>query len=436
VSRSLPLAYLLSSIRTILPLLALLIFAGLAACQRPGEEPLRPSDPTPTPTATATQTTANGSPNGRIVYLGTDFQVYITDPLGEESRPVTQGSGSYSWPGWSMNNGRLVYSSFSQETALYSAEASGAERAILYENAPGTGSVAGLRAPHYALWSPNGLYVTFLAVGESGLSLYVVPGSGQQEARQIATGEPMYMSWSSNSRSLLVHLADGLFRVDMDAQGRLLDLEAESLVYRVPAWSPDDNSTAFIVTEAKGHVLYVGRFDGSLRRAVATIQGIGAFQWSPQGGHLAVGQSLNEGDPLLRDIRVVEVETGDSRTLVEGAVMAFFWSPDGSQLAYVTTNATSTALQWRVVDVVTGEDRKVADFFPSSDQVIWLTYFDQYRYSHQVWSPDSRYLVFTGTLVEGDAADGQASQVFVLDVDGSEPPLALATGLLASWSHG
>lgn len=246
----------------------------------------------------------------------------------------------------------------------------------------------------------------------------------------------MYMAWSSDSRSLLVHQAGALFRVDMDAQGRFLDLGAESLAYRAPAWSPDGNSTAFVVTEAEGHFLYVGRTDGSQRRAVASIQGIGAFQWSPGGDRLAVGQSLNEGDPLLQDIRVVEVETGNSRTLVEGPVMAFFWSPDGSRLAYVTTNTDGTAFQWRVVDAATGEDRKVADFFPSSDQVILLTYFDQYAYSHQVWSPDSRYLVFAGTLVDGAAADAQTSQVFVLDVDGFEPPLALAAGLLASWSQG
>jgi TolB protein len=144
---------------------------------------------------------------------------------------------------------------------------------------------------------------------------------------------------------------------------------------------------------------------------------------------------LNEGDPLLQDIRVVEVATGDSRTLVEGTVIAFFWSPDGSRLAYVTTNAGGTALQWRVVDAATGEDREVADFFPSSDLLIWLTYFDQYAYSHQVWSPDSRYLVFAGTLANENAAGGRASQVFVLDVDGAEPPLALAEGLLASWSQ-
>ncbi len=432
---------LLSHIRVILPFLALLIFTGLAACQRPGEETPTPTvsdafTPEPTPTATATQAGTTDEANGRIVYLGTDFKVYTTDPLGEESLPITQRIGSYSWPGWSKDSGRLVYSSFSQETALYSAEASGVDPLKLYENSQGTGSVAGPRAPHYALWSPNGLYVAFLAVDESGLSLYVVPGSGQQEARQVATGAPMYMSWSSDSRSLLVHQGTGLFRVDMDAQSRLLDLEAESLAYRAPAWSPDGISTAFVVTEAGEHVLYVGRFDGSRRRAVAVIQGIGAFQWSPQGDRLAVGQSMNEGDPLLQDLRVVDVETGESLTLVEGMVMAFFWSPDGSRLAYVTTNSEATAFQWRVVDAVTGEDRRVADFFPSSDQVIWLTYFDQYAHSHQVWSPDSRYLVFAGTLAEGNAADGQTSQVYVLDVGGAEPPLALATGLLASWSQG
>ena len=435
----------LSQTRALLSVLALLVLTGLVACQRPGEETPVPSDPTPTqtvpdgstpaPTATAKQTATSQGTNGRIVYLGTDFQVYTADPFGAESVPITRGDGSYSWPGWSRDGGRLVYSSFSQAAALYSAAASGAEPFVIYLNAPGTGSVAGPRAPHYALWSPNGLYITFLAVEESGLSLYVVPASGQQEARRIATGAPLYMSWSSDSRSLLVHQSTGLFRVDMDAQGRLLDLEAESLAYRAPAWSPDGNSTAFVVTEADRHVLYVGRFDGSRRREVAEVQGIGAFQWSPEGDRLAIGQSMNEGDPLLRDIRVVDIESGDGMTLVEGTVMAFFWSPDGSRLAYVTTNTEGTAFQWRVVDAATGADRKVADFFPSSDQVIWLTYFDQYAYSHQVWSPDSRYLVFAGTLAE-TTGDAQTSRVYVLDVDGAEPPLALATGLLASWSQG
>ena len=152
-----------------------------------------------------------------------------------------------------------------------------------------------------------------------------------------------------------------------------------------------------------------------------------------------MGQSLDESDPLLRVIQVVDVNTGESTPLFQGQVLAFFWSPDGTRIAFVTGSNDGTAFPWRIADLSTGEDRSVADFHPSGDQLVLLSYFDQYALSHRVWSPDSRSLVFAGTLAEdgpSSQANGTPSQVFVVDAEGNSPPQAIAEGTMATWSNG
>ena len=430
----------------LMALLVLLVALGVGACQRFAQE--TPVSPTDTPTQAAPSATATLTPGplaaigSRILYVGNDFTVHTINPDGTGRRRLIQQEGLYTWPTWSPDDTRVAFSSFSQDPlgpgkALYSTDTAGSELTLLFENAPESGPAIGLRIPHYSMWSPDGQHVAFLAVGESGLSLYVVRGSGQAEVRFITAGAPLYLAWSRDSKSLLVHRESGLFRVDMDATERLLNLEADSLGYRAPAWSPSSDATAFLVSERGRETLYVALSDGSQRRALGRIEGFGAFLWAPQGNRLAVGQSLASDDPLMQDIQVVDVESGSAQVVVQRPVLAFFWSPDGSKIAYVAVNDSQPPLQWRVVDLGTGQDTKIVDFHPSSDQLMLLAFFDQYAASHQVWSPDSQHLVFAGLLADG-ASEGSEesaiSEVFVLDAEGDVPPQAVAPGLLASWS--
>ena len=197
-------------------------------------------------------------------------------------------------------------------------------------------------------------------------------------------------------------------------------------------WSPVSDSIAFLESQGSVETLYVARADGSKRKPVTRVQGTASFLWAPDGNRLAVGQSLDTGDPFLQDVRVIDVETAEQRLLVERPVMSFFWSPDGSKIAYVTLSDDAAALQWRVVDSRTGEDSKVVDFQPSPDQLTLLAFFDQYALSHEVWSPNSRQLVFSGVLA-GDA--DEASQIFVVGVEAGASPRAIARGFLATWSR-
>ena len=422
-------------------LVASALVMALGACSRLAQD----TSPSPTPSPTqeapttrpATPTPITSAVVNRITYVGDDFDIYTITPEGTNEQRLTLQDGLYTWPAWSPNGGSVALSSFSEDLlgpgkALYSIDVSGNELTRLFENAPGAGPAIGPRIPHYGVWSPDSKHVAFLAMGDQGLSLYVVPGSGREEARLVTSGSPLYLTWSGDSQSILIHMGEDLLRMDLDAPGRLLNLEADSSMYRAPAWSPVSDSTAFLESQGGVETLYVARADGSKRKPVTRVQGTASFLWAPDDNRLAVGQSLDTEDPFLQDIRVIDVETAEQRLLVERPVMSFFWSPDGSKIAYVTLSKDTVALQWRVVDSRTGEDSKVVDFQPSPDQLTLLAFFDQYALSHQVWSPDSRQLVFSGALT-GDA-DG-ASRIFVVGVEAGASPRALANGFLATWSH-
>ena len=429
--------------RNLFVLAALSLFMTLGACQRFAQDTLPsptlgPTQETPTTSpATPTPTSTTNAVADRIAYVGYNFDIYTITPEGTDERRLTLQDGLYTWPIFSPNGDSVALSSFSADPpgsskALYSVDISDNELTRLFKDAPGAGPAIGPRIPHYGAWSPNSNYLAFLAMGEQGLSLYIVPGSGEEEERLVTSGSPLYLTWSGDSQSLLIHNGEDLLRMDMDAPGRLLNLEAASSMYRSPAWSPVSDSIAFLESQGSVETLYVARADGSKRKPVTRVQGTASFLWAPDGNRLAVGQSLDTEDPFLQDVRVIDVETAEQRLLVERPVMSFFWSPDGSKIAYVTLSDDAAALQWRVVDSLTGEDSKVVDFQPSPDQLTLLAFFDQYALSHQVWSPDSRHLVFSGTLT-GDA--DEASQIFVVGVEAGALPRALARGFLATWSH-
>ena len=65
-------------------------------------------------------------------------------------------------------------------------------------------------------------------------------------------------------------------------------------------------------------------------------------------------------------------------------------------------------------------------------------FFDQFAYSHSLWSPESNSLVFAGILSsEGVAASlnsQQAPQIFVVDAGPFPVAEPIADGILAVWS--
>ena len=412
-------------------LLLLVLALLLVACRGPAQEASPTATPTeePSPTPTAEPTASN-----RIAYVSNDFQIFTINPDGSDERQITSQGGMYSWPGWSPDGSGLAYSSFSEELlgpgkALYTVDAGGADEVRIYENPDGVPPAIGAKAPHYSLWSPDGEHIAFLSMEDGELALFLIDASGTGEGVRIAGGAPLYISWSPDSHSLLIHQEGELFRSDVDAPERLLDLRATSGSYRAASWSPSSNVAAFLDSQA----LYIARDDGSRRRELSSALGNAAFLWSPQGDQLAVGQSSTADDPFLEDLRVIDTVSEEETVLIERPIVAFFWSPDGTKIAYVSLNDSQENLQWRVIDLDSGDDRELIDFIPSSDQLTWYAFFDQYVQSHRVWSPDSQSLLFAGVLAGEDR--GTQSRIYVLSLEERQPVLAIASGSLATWSN-
>ena len=89
---------------------------------------------------------------------------------------------------------------------------------------------------------------------------------------------------------------------------------------------------------------------------------------------------------VYRQLRALDSENLDVAVQVNENIVAYFWSPDSSKIAYVTLVDPSGGLRWSVLDVASGVSSPLVDFLPSPDQLTMFQFFDQYAYSHQLWS--------------------------------------------------
>ena len=385
----------------------------------------------------------------RLVFVGPQFDVWTVQGDGNNPERLTGGgsreSGAnvavrpqqaqsvrYTWPTWSPD-GRAVAVSRTPGVgaralaSLVLFDADGPTERQLHETLPGSLPLVANGAPHYALWAPDSQHLSFVAPRGpgQGLGLFVVrPGDGGRPY-EIAVDAPLYHVWSPDGRYVLVHRRGQLLLHDTrDRSTR--DLEADSLRYRVPAFSPDGERIAYVVEEGGTGRLVTSKPDGTDRLTLMDIPGEAAFAWSPAGGRIAVARK-GLSATLYGALHVVDEDgTGSGEPLVQERVAAFYWSPDGSRIALVSIDGS---MEWRSVDPVSGDARRLARFVPTADFLTHLQFFDQFAPSHLVWSADSTKLAFAGVVERG-----AAPQVWVVDAIGGEAPLPVAEGRLGFWA--
>ena len=90
----------------------------------------------------------------------------------------------------------------------------------------------------------------------------------------------------------------------------------------------------------------------------------------------------------------------------------------------------SVPYQWWIHDRASGETTALASLRMPGALAQLMMYFDQFSPSHAFWSPDSRYLV-TASRPSGR---GATAQIWVVDTEENEPPVAVAEGRFAVWS--
>jgi len=402
-----------------------------------------------------------------IAYVTADGQVRTVAPNGaDDALWSPDDDGFYTWPTWSPDgligvfSGVLDGTTADVQIALFEAGVFSRATGRLHSSAKGFAGLLAADVVHYPIWSPNGQYLAFIGSAEAGLVLYIDDRGNDDSPRELLDEGPLWLDWSADSRYLLAHRAGELQLVDVASPGKDDgDLYAITKIsnlaerFRVAAWSPISNSFAFVERDGSGdHVIYVATVDGSKKRVDRAPVTQTALSWSPDGRYLAVhgadgvitylGQPvlLGEGfrlyrvsssntEPGLPDLELAGLGVGD-------VMMAMFWSPDGSRIAYVTAPDAKGVVSWRLYDVQANESKFLASWIPSAQQLVLLSFFDQYALSHSPWSPDGLNLVFAGQLWQAvvTVAQTTSSQVIVLSVDAPGLARSIADGILGFWS--
>lgn len=396
----------------------------------------------------------------RIAFVNAVGALFTIDPDGGEIRQLTGGfqatavqSGAvlassldfenyYAWPTWSPNGTKIAISRVDvtgggSKVSIEVIDTATTLVSTLY-NDP-TGGIVAQGAPHYLYWSPDSRYLAFLAATQTGLTLFIGDLETGEEPVAVATGAPLYLHWSADSNSLLIHTGIDVMLAQNPFSSVVRTLLTTTAGFRVPALAPGGERLVYIKSNSAGTGLYlapvVAPTDGEKLLDVGELS---AFAWSPDGMELAVADQKDERSAIYQRLIVVSVDGKQVRTIGEGTILAFFWSPQGDKIAWVELDAESRTLQWLVAERSGEGVKELFKFQPSVDVFTMLSFFDQYAYSHSPWSPDGTKLVVAGTMQRTPGRlNGQTpttDRVFVLEVTGATLPKDIAAGTLAVWS--
>ena len=435
----------------LIAILISLVVSGLLACGQP--------DPTLDVAEEETRDDAGQYPMvNRIAYVDNTGDLLLINPDGTGKERLTgdvmagllsqvlERGDSYSWPTWSRDGTKIAASrvALGGEEAGLSVQMfdlSSGRMTSTYDNELPAPVADG--TPHYIYWSPDDQQLSFLAPTPEGLTLFVRDFQADNEPGAVAVGAPLYYQWAPDAKLLAVHSGDRVTIQEPTPEGDEFRVAVDAVAFRAPAISPDGSQLAYAGFGGGGHGIFLASTssrDGAPKMLMET-QGLTAFAWAPDGSSLAVAEQLRGGTPVFDRLRLVSADGRESSTVVDEQLLAFFWSPQGDQIAWVGLDPLSRAMDLAVAPVesgkVAGESRHLFRFSPTGELFTMLSFFDQYGYSHSIWSPDGSALVITGTDgVESGRRNGSGphgGQVYVVDVSSGEAR-SIASGKVAVWS--
>ncbi len=415
----------------------------------PSEEPASPLGesvlPVEEPEASSAELVPHPPVENRIVYVDLDRKIWTTKPDGSDKIKITLEDGRYAWPTLSPDGRKLVFSGVvpddfgGQKISLYTfTPADGAVREV-FTNDPGPPVRLAPDVPHYSIWSPDSNRLAFVSGSVQGLRLYVNDFRNDVGPVPAVDNGPVWISWSPSSRYLLVHRGVDQLLVDTDDGVRVTDLALPVPAHSVPDWWPQGDRMTLVHRDSGdgGFGIYVQGVGGEESVLMEPVLTSSVFSWSPTGELLAVGHIPTRAVPI-QGLKLFSRDGTVSAAGIEEGFIAYFWSPDGTKVAYVTLTGVPGVFRWNILNVEDGTTWPLAEFAPSTDQIVWFQFFDQYAHSHSLWSPDSRSIVFAGRLETGAITASvnaqQTDHIIVMDVTRNPVTRVIADGLLAFWS--
>ncbi|HEY6829969.1 MAG TPA: hypothetical protein VI259_24105 [Gemmatimonadaceae bacterium] len=368
------------------------------------------------------------SPDGRFVALDGDSAIRVFDRTTKQWMRLAEEGAT---PKWSPDGHFLAFSRrepvgfriFLLPMDSKTGKASGAARRVT------------LRNGRQFAWSPNGKEIAFISMDSGAASIWIQPFNGGEE--RLAARLPRLvgdaLAWSPDGKLIYfsagpppgrghpgfvgrVTLATG--RVDslrpvrdfigVSADGRYLAQAASNTIIissasdgrevtrvylppsmRATSWSTrTPNELLGTENPIYQEVHSISLADGAIRKlAAGDSLTAGGVQLTSDGSQLlyTVGTRITISRPDGSNARVL-------RTAADVAPRSAKWSPDGSRIAYMTTEPGEI----RVVDVRTGNDVRVAqlhDTFPLAGSMIDF-----------VWRRDGRAVRYSKLSLSGFAA--------------------------------
>ncbi len=403
------------------------------------------STPAPTLSSSAKPITDNTTIN-RLAVIDHD-RIYTIGPDGSDRIDfMPNGSVPTAALIWSRDGQHLIYAEVEGRISrVVSAQPDGSEIVKLYEGSQ-------INAPFYLYGAPNDAHVAFLAPDtDRGMALHMTPIDRSEADQVLVNGQPNYASWSPDGSALVVHIGgvrqDAYVGTYVLSQTQLTKIDQNPAAFQAPFWSPRGEAQWLYARQATGGgELVIG--DGHAAVPLATFEDGIAFAWSPDGQ--AVAYTLNTPDSFLyQGLTVIDRAGKQPHVYTKSDLLAFFWSPNGQQLAYLTgvlvapgqvgragglaarrvQQRRTLQATWHVVDLQTGTITDLNTFEPNEAFLYVIQYFDQFAQSIALWSPDSRWLVYSGQPLIGEPG------VYLSDTrQPAAAPQYLGPGDFAIWS--
>ena len=282
--------------------------------------------------------------SGSIVIVGTDGSLSLVDSKGQTLVLQPPGDATFAFPAWSPDGSKLAairIDATGTAILVFDARAlAGGERI-----APRVIFRSATISPFYAAWTPDSRAVSFLADEADELWLRVAPADGSAPldgtgpGAKIRSGNPFYFDWIGNDR-LLAHVGSGadafLGEIGLDGApaGPALGAPGD---FRPAVVNHDGTLISYVRAAQTGpaHVV-VSHRDGTNERTMPVF-GSAGVTFDPTGDTVAsIGPAVDGGQPFtipIGPLRLLDPSSGKVRTLLDGTVVSFWWSPDARTIA-------------------------------------------------------------------------------------------------------